>query len=290
MRATGTVDSLAGLGTHDHVCWAYEDHRHLRAELSRFFREGIALGERVMYFGCGDVDELRSHLDGLPTSTGVQRGGVVQVVSLSDAYCVGDAVDPALQLANFSKEAEDSLALGFTGLRSVADVASLTQTPEQVDAFTRWEHLWDRYMTTRPLTSICAYRRSEVSDHTMATMAGLHPLTNVDSSPFHIYADEPRRTAITGEVDTMAIDLFETALGVTDAEVVNGELVLDASGLSFIDHRGMLALESYARRRETTLVLRNTTCSGSRLIEILGLERVRVELESPGDTAAGTLS
>ena len=67
--------------------------------------------------------------------------------------------------------------------------------------------------------------------------------------------------------------------------LLNGpaEVVVDAAGLEFADHRNLLVLQRMADRYGRTVVLRTARRWPARLVDALELTRLRVE-HRPGDT------
>jgi anti-anti-sigma regulatory factor len=277
MRCADVIDQVSGLGSSDHVCWAYDDHDEFAASARQFLADGFANGNRLVYVGPGDVEELRGHLDGLDDlMPGDNVADAVHVVSLSDTYAGDDTVDTRLQYERYTRATAESLAAGFTGLRVAADVSTLVRTPEQVDAFARWEHTIDHYMSTHPYSAMCAYDRRQVGDDTVAAMSCLHPSANT-ATLFRLYAIEPNQLALKGEIDATVADLLSTTLERIDIEVHGGELVLDSGELTFIDHTGLLVLSDHADRWGVTVVLRRANPCAARLLDILELGGVRAE-------------
>jgi hypothetical protein len=54
--------------------------------------------------------------------------------------------------------------------------------------------------------------------------------------------------------------------------------VIDATGLGFIDHLNLVALDDFARRHDTTIVLQTVISGPARLATILRLNSVQVEV------------
>ena len=251
--------------THDHVCLAYDDPATLQAYAQAFLTAGVAAGQRVWYVGP----------DGPPPGTGARH------VRLDSAYSEGAAVDPQEQAAVFLRAFGEALDEGFTGLRVVADVTPLVRTAEQRDAFCRYEHLIDRYMAVHRLSGMCAFRRDVFDDDELAELACLHPtLTNL-TVPFRLHACRPElgRATLAGELDMTTADLLRTTMdraGLRPA--YGGDVVLNAAGLRFLDHRTLIRLDRWAADNRTTLVLRSANDTVARLAALLEPARLRVEV------------
>ncbi|MFE9692496.1 STAS domain-containing protein [Micromonospora sp. NPDC005806] len=109
-------------------------------------------------------------------------------------------------------------------------------------------------------------------------LACLHPETNVHVLfRLHPTAAEAAVT-LSGELDPSNHRLFAAALDRADPRPVDGRLLVDATGLRFIDHRCLLHLRDHARRHGATAVLRTSRSVAARLVELLELTEIQVEV------------
>ncbi|MGH3930736.1 MAG: MEDS domain-containing protein [Pseudonocardiaceae bacterium] len=276
------TETARGFGLHDHLCWAYDEPDELYSRVLEFLGDGLAQGQRVCYFADSHTAPMWDGLRALGETNGAPRTGAVRIESLSDRYESGVMVDPVGQVLRFASAVADALAAGFTGLRVAADATPLVRTPEQLDAFARYEYLVDRYITSQPQCGLCAYNRAELGQETIAQLACMHPTVSSDTVPFRLHASASSAAAtLSGELDSSVRDVFTTALRRADLRSTGGELVIDATELEFIDHRNLLALASHARGCAATAVLRTgLTNNAARMIEVLDLKDVRTEVPS----------
>lgn len=280
MRTAGVLDAVRGLGLHDHVCWPYDDPAEFRTQAVGFLSDGLALGQRAWYVAEPDTDELRGHLDGLPGVAEALDRGALQLCSIGTTYRSGQVVVPADQVAAYAAATDQALADGYTGLRVAAEATPMVRTDEALEAFCRYEHLVDRYMAARPFAAMCAYDRQELSGEAIGDLASMHPASGPDAAPFRLYATSESEVALAGELDLESREHFPAALRRAELHPVGGELVLDASGLDFIDHRALFALSREGLRTGCEVVLRTAPPSAARLVELLEVPGVRVEAAS----------
>ncbi|MGH4009125.1 MAG: MEDS domain-containing protein [Pseudonocardiaceae bacterium] len=269
------IGTTRGCDPHDHLCLAYADPGEFHSQLLEFLADGLALGRRVCYAAYRDTAALWGDLQDLDETKRSRRPGAVQVQSLDDP--TSTVVRPVDLVQGYAAATEDALAAGFTGLRVAIEATPLVRSPEQLDAFARFEHLIDRYMTSRPFSALCAYNRGELGEETIAAIACLHPTANGVAAPFRLHASTRAVACLGGELDLTSRELFPMALRRVDIRPTDGELVIDATGLDFIDHHSMLALADYARSIDATVVLRTDLPSPARIIEILDLLDMQVE-------------
>ncbi|MFC6017708.1 MEDS domain-containing protein [Plantactinospora solaniradicis] len=276
MRATGVIGQFAP--PYGHLCWSYDDPVDFDCRTREFLVEGIAAGEQVWLV---TTEQPRNVVEQLRKVSGFAAAldqGSAQAVPLTSTYR-GDAVDPAAQVAVYEAATEQALATGHSGLRVVADATSLVRTPARRAAFARYEHLIDRYMRTRPMSAMCGYDRRELGDEAVAELACMHPESNADEALFRLHACGPDEgaAALAGELDKFNLELFSTALDRADLRPVDGELVLWATDLRFIDHHCLTRFRDHARRLDATAVLRTSRSTAARLVDLLALSDIRVE-------------
>jgi anti-anti-sigma regulatory factor len=264
--------------SHSHLCWVFDDHADFRAAAVKYLADGLARGLRVRYIAAGDEQTLRAELAPLERLEEAHRPGAVEVLPVSGTYAGADrCVDARAQVEVYASATRAALADGFAGLRVAADATQLVRTPEQLDAFARYEHQVDRYMTLAPYSALCGYHRSELGDDTVAQLACLHPGGSAEGAPFRMHATPDADLALSGELDLTTVDLFAAAVDRAGLNDRGSEVVVDATGLDFADHRNLLVLEQMADRRGSSVVLRTARHWPERLVAALGLTRVRVE-------------
>jgi anti-anti-sigma regulatory factor len=261
--------------SHSHLCWVFDDHADFRAAAVEFLADGLARGCRVRYIAAGDEETLRAELERLEQA---RRPGAVEVLPVSGTYAGTErCVDARTQVELYDADTRSAVADGFTGLRVAADATMLVRTPAQLDAFARYEHQVDRYITLTPFSALCGYRRSELGDDTVAQLACLHPGGSAEQAPFRMHATPDADLALSGELDLTTVDLFAAAVDRAGLDDRGSEIVVDATGLDFADHRNLLVLERMADRYGQSVVLRTARHWPERLVAALGLTRVRVE-------------
>ena len=274
-------DSGAGQSvgrSHSHQCWVFDDHADFRAAAVEFLADGLARGLRVRYVAAGDEETLRAELAPLKRLEEARRPGAVEVLPVSGDYSGGERwVDARTQVKVYAADTRTAVADGFTGLRVAADATMLVRTPTQLDAFARYEHQIDRYITLAPFSALCGYWRSELGDDAVAQLACLHPGGSAEQAPFRMHATPDADLALSGELDLTTVDLFATAVDRAGLDDRGSEIVVDATGLDFADHRNLLVLQRMADRHGRSVVLRTARHWPARLVAAVGLTRVRVE-------------
>ncbi len=271
MRQSGVVADVRGLGVHDHVCWGFDDETAFRSAAVAFLDAGLALGQQVWYVG--------EREDGVHDALSAAAPGAVRLVSRSAHYAVDAAVEPRAQVEAYARATEEALAAGFAGLRVATDATPMVATPAQLEAFTRYEHQVDHLMAGTPFSAMCAYNRSLLGEEVVTQLASMHPANAGQEASFRLHAADRPGCAFTigGELDMSSTELLALALERAAPLPRDGELVVDATDLTFVDRARLDLLADHARRHGATLVLRTGRHVPRRLVALLDLPDVRVE-------------
>jgi anti-anti-sigma regulatory factor len=237
-----------------------------------FLDDGLRLGQRLIYVGADTVEKLRGDLQGLDDVESLLGRGALQTLSVAELRRRGEAFDAEARLAAYAAATDQALEDGYAGLRVAAAATELITDPASWDAHTRWESLADRYMASRPLAALCLYDRRELPDHALADLASVHPASHAPPTmvPFRVFS-QPHALMLEGEVDYFSADALGRLLAMTPQD--DGEVVLDLSGLGFVDHHGVMALVEHARkfRSHDTLRFQNVPFPVVRLCDVMGV-------------------
>jgi|SRR5215472_1364005 len=272
MRVIGPVDSHRGFGPQDHSCWVHGDPRDYRPRLTEFFSEGLERGLRVAYLGSGNAEELREHLECFVDVGPPLTHEAIRIISFDEIYGAGEPVDPAEVIKKYAAATQEALTEGYRGLRISADVTDLVLAPEQQDAFARCEFLLERYSSRHPLSAMCEYRL-ELGD-AVTQFACMHAAVPAGLTPFQVFACDDGAVGFLGEFDVACQSAFERALQRIQPAPDDSDLIFDMSAVRFMDHRALLALDSYAQKCQVPVFVRSMPPIVSRVARVLGLEHL----------------
>jgi anti-anti-sigma regulatory factor len=261
-------------GLVDHACCVYDGEAQLRSTASAFLAAGVAAGQRPIRIGPGPLDDL------VAAVLGPAAPPDVDIRTVEEVYGSGPGIDPEPTLAAFRSELAAALADGYSGLRVVAVLGSTADGPQAAQSVARWEHVAGVWQSSQPVASICAYDRRLVDHDALAAIACLHPRldTPPELAPFQLYARDGE-LVLTGEIDAECAPLLARVLALVEAPE-RRRLVIDASGLTFIDHRALLAIVEHLRdRRPAGMTLVGAPASAGRLRALLGVAGDELALE-----------
>jgi anti-anti-sigma regulatory factor len=271
----GPVESPRGFGVQDHLCWVHGDGLDgldHRAQLTEFFIEGLERGLQVAYLGAGNVEELREYLDRLIDVGPLLTREALRIISFDEIFRAGKPVDPAEVMKKYAAATQEALGGGYQGLRISADVTDLVRAPEQQDAFARFEFLLERYSAQHPLSALCEYRL-ELGD-AVTQFACMHAAVPAGLTPFQVFACDDGAVGLLGEFDASCQAAFKRALQSIQPAPDDSKLIFDMSAVRFMDHRALLALDSYAQKCPVPVVVRSMPRVVRRVARLLGLEHL----------------
>lgn len=237
-RSVGTAEKPSGpSGTH--LCWRYDEPRHFHEAASEFLAEGHANGERLVFVGPGDHDELAGQITGLDVES-LEAEGSLHLQPVDALYGAG-RFNPAAQVAVFAEMVERALAGGYRGMRVAADVTRLAE--DDWTAFAAYEAMADRLISTRPIAGMCAYQSGAADLPELAALHPAHNLSDHEQLAGRTWFDDGH-LHMAGEFDLVTERVFDSALGAVHGAA--GDETLDLTGLEFIDVAGLLKLERLA--------------------------------------------
>jgi anti-anti-sigma regulatory factor len=268
----GSVESPRGFGLQDHLCWVHDDPWDYRPRLTEFFSEGLERGLQVAYLGAGHVEELREHLGRFIDVGPLLTRAALRIISFDEIYRTGEPVVPAEVMKKYAAATQEALGDGYQGLRISADVTDLVRAPEHQDAFARFEFLLERYSSRHPLSALCEYR-VELGD-AVTQFACLHAAVPAGLTPFQVFACDDGAVGLLGDFDMACHAAFKRALQSIQPAPDDSTLVFDMSAVRFMDHRTLLALDSYAQKCQVPVLVRSMPPVVGRVARVLGLEHL----------------
>lgn len=279
-RTHGVVESAAGLIPFGHLGWGFKDRAEFLARAAEYIADGLAQRQWVEYVGEGPVEKLRAELTGL---SGLADLCDVKVSTAAEFYGIApgaDTVDPDVAVAIRCNAVGTAIEAGYTGFRAIVDATSVSRSPEQRDAFARFEFLIDQKMAELPVSALCAYDVSQLDDDA-SSLVCLHPFVDDAAPSFRLYAEPGASFAVNGEIDAAQVHAFAAALRRIWPLLTGSEIVVDASNLDFIGHAELLELDRIAAANDRRVILRDPQGVVARLVSLLEPGNVRIDDARP---------
>ncbi|MFC4034036.1 MEDS domain-containing protein [Streptomyces polygonati] len=150
------------LGPGDHACLWFDSHEDRWALRAAFATDGLARGERVIFFTDPDTveDEALDRLAsfGVPVDA-ADGGGRVEVVGTVPGYEPGRGFDAAARNAHWVTVIRETWARGFTGLRATGDMSWAARPDVDGGQLAAYEAGLTPLLAKLGFTGVCEYDR-----------------------------------------------------------------------------------------------------------------------------------
>jgi anti-anti-sigma regulatory factor len=260
-----------------HPCVTYGHDDELRTVITGLLAEDLKPDQQIGYFGWGDHRRLVADLRAI-TRTEAWRAGAHHTTSLDEKFDRYAPPDPDSMVAFWDDARRSAQAAGFSSLRAVMDTTPWLTDVESRTTFLEGDHLVDRYCLEHPFSLICVCDARRLDRGALQEITSIHATAHGPSAPFHLHATTGADFALTGEVDTFSVPVLDRLFTILDGGISSKQLVIDATGLEFVNHAALLTLERHAERMGLdNVVLFTTNWAATRLAMLLNLRHVRVE-------------
>jgi anti-anti-sigma regulatory factor len=243
---------ITELDADDHACLTFGEREELFDLTAAFVRDGLAAGLKVMCL---------SDTGPGPVVAELTRRGVAAGPAMDAGRLVADGCDSVLLAGQVFRadtavgwlegELASSREQGFAGLRVAVDMSWALRPVTGVEELPRFEEGIAAVLAGSAASVLCQYDRDRFDPVTLASVAGFHT-RSVAAATY--YADAllricrqyaPAGIRAAGELDYQAEEPL--ALALAEAVRIDGDVVINLSGLAFIDARCTLLVADAAR-------------------------------------------
>lgn len=215
------------------------------AAVRDFALRGLDRGERLLAVGERVLDSLRRGPAPLADLDRLIGEGVLETLTVAEAYGSGGTFDPQRQLEFYDSATRRALGEGHRGLRVLADITPLAVDADRRAELVRWEHLADEYVAHGPgMSAMCVYS-GDLDPDTLTDVASAHPLVHAaghGAPSFRVFFEDGH-LAVAGSVDTFVAGRLARMLA---ASPVPSPATLDLSRVEFIDVAGCRTIAAWA--------------------------------------------
>ncbi|MFF0820200.1 MEDS domain-containing protein [Micromonospora haikouensis] len=249
MTTSAVVDQVE-LG--DHVCWFHDDETDGLDAVGRFAAAGLRLGHQVVCFlDVLSAEDVRASAARHGAAPGpAPHAGELRIVPCGDSYLAGGRFRPERVVDALAAEIASAHREGHPGVRLVGDMAWAARRQVGIDTLRRYEAAASALFLDGRAAGLCLYDRRIFSTEWCQAMMSAHPAAAAPAcgprwTPLlraHRTAD-PAGLRLVGQVDRSNRDAFAALLAaVTEETPARQPVVLDLSGLSFVDVRSAATL------------------------------------------------
>ena len=228
------------LTVNDHACLTYGEKAELLDLTAAFVRDGLASGLKVVWLSEEAPQQAVAEL----TRRGIGTEAAMAAGQMSALPCDGPLLSGHVFAADqaigwLTGQVAASRQAGFPGLRVAVDMSWALRPVAGVDQLPDFEQGIAAALAGTTGSVLCQYDRERFDPVTLASVAAFHT-RSVAAATYHAdpvlricrqYAPPGLRVA--GEIDYQAHDPL--ALALSEAIRLDGDIVINMAGLSFID-------------------------------------------------------
>jgi anti-anti-sigma regulatory factor len=276
------VADLTGLAPGDHVCWSYASPDEFWSGTAGYLAEGARAGDKLLLFTeslAPDDAVARLGAEGLDAAR-LCDAGQLAVVPAPSAYLTDGRFDADAVLDAFSVNSRGARAEGWRALRATGEIAWVLPYERDLESYLAYELRADAAVAEGNLIGVCAYHSAESDPEWMVGLETVHPTqlrgpVALPPTSFSVSMSPSGDVVVDGEIDLDMVASFRRALDV--AARVSDSVVLDLSGLSFLNVPGFRALADLANDLGAggrALALRDAPPLFRRCWRLLGYDRL----------------
>ncbi|WP_181442340.1 MEDS domain-containing protein [Streptomyces tateyamensis] len=174
-RTQGQPQPPSRLG--EHLCRTYADDQERAQQVSALVRDGLARGQRVLYYADTQptervADQLRAEV--AEAGAALERGQL-SVESTADGFLRRLPFDPDLMIARLRDSCQEAVSQGWAGLRVIGEMDWSTRQVPGADRLLEYELRLDaEVLEDLPVTGICLYSHHAVTRAPAALAAAAH--------------------------------------------------------------------------------------------------------------------
>ncbi|HEX6525083.1 MAG TPA: MEDS domain-containing protein [Streptosporangiaceae bacterium] len=240
------------LTAEDHACLTFGETEELFDLTAAFIRDGLSAGLKVVWLsdagpGLAVAELNRRGIEVQPA----MAGGQMAAEGYEGRLVSGQTFRADAAVGWLAGELASSREQGFPGLRVAVDMSWALRPVSGIEELPRFEAGIAAALAGSTAAVLCQYDRDRFDPVTLASVAGFHT-RSVAAATY--YADAllricrqyaPPGIRIAGELDYQAAEPL--ALALAEAVRLDGDVMINMSGLRFIDVRCTVMVADAAR-------------------------------------------
>jgi len=176
----------------DHLCCLYETEEEHRALLAPYLRQGLELGEKVLYIvDAHTAETVLKYLrdDGVEVEPYLANGQL-SILTPSDAYMQDGTFDPDKMINLLRTETERALAEGYSALRVTGEMTWALRGLPGSERLSEYEAKLNRFFPGSKCLALCQYDRQRFQPDMLLDVLTTHPIavvgTEIYDNPYYI--------------------------------------------------------------------------------------------------------
>jgi anti-anti-sigma factor len=254
--------AIGDLSLADHSCVIPDSDEHLWEVTAAWVADGLAAGDRVVYFEDDSADRMLRRLfeDRVGVHDALDGGQLLIVPTEITRKTLTQPAEAITQV--IAEQIDETHAQGWPGLRLAGESQSGLRAGG-LQKIVDFERSVDRLLHTSPTTRmLCRYDRRYFDDHAVAAMRDIHETELVtpavyDDTLLRITHIGPASARLAGEVDhSNRLQIRRLLESTLDAALRSHsaptDITLDLSSLRFLDVAGAVGLVHAAEEFPST--------------------------------------
>ncbi|MEV5496350.1 MEDS domain-containing protein [Nonomuraea fuscirosea] len=238
----------------DHVCLPFEGERERMTAAQEFTQNGLRRRTRVVLITHADSPErTRAWLAPLvPGFADAEHAGRIEILACADTYFTGGSLDLQRVHAKLTGAHDRAREHGQHGVYALIDASWGVGDARGQAAF---EAATNELFGERWLAAVCQYDRRLFPRDALDRAASVHPISPEQALLRFANTCSPPGLRVWGDIDLTNRPAFASLLARLEHEP--GEVVVDATGLDFIDAGSaqLLTVTALARPYGSTSVV-----------------------------------
>ncbi|TYB67911.1 STAS domain-containing protein [Nonomuraea sp. PA05] len=238
----------------DHVCLPFDGERERMTATRLFTMNGLRRRTKVVIITHADSPErTRGWLAPLvPGFADAESAGQIEILGSSDTHFTDGRLDPDRMYARLAGAHARAREHGRHGVYALIDASWGAGDAREQAAF---EAAANELFGERWLAAVCQYDRRLFAREAIDRATSVHPISPEQALLRFAHTYRPAGLRVWGDIDLTNRPAFASLL--TRLEKEPGEVVVDASGLDFIDAGSaqLLTVAAMARPYGTTSVV-----------------------------------
>lgn len=176
----------------DHLCCLYETEEEHRALLAPYLRQGLELGEKVLYIvDAHTAETVLKYLrdDGVKVEPYLAMKQL-SILTASDAYMRDGIFDPDRMIDLLRSETERALAEGYSALRVTGEMTWALRGLPGSERLIEYEAKLNRFFPDSKCLALCQYDQRRFQPDVLLDVLATHPIavvgTKIYDNPYYI--------------------------------------------------------------------------------------------------------
>ncbi len=162
----------------DHLCFIYETEKEHQALLTPFMRQGLELGEKVLYIIDDHTKkEVLNYLrdDGMVVESYL-KSGQLDIITVDKAYMKEGFFDPDAMIELLRDETERSMEQGYSALRLTGEMTWSLKGKRGSERIIEYEARVNEFFPNSRCLAICQYDRRRFEPAMLSDVLATHPI------------------------------------------------------------------------------------------------------------------